>query len=142
MLCLAQSNSLFAQVPDRELADIFYAAALGLVRDPALKGHPKVTWYNIGRQQVLIPLSTLHVKPCAISKDLLLHIMKYKTAASLQHTVQLDARSALHHTSAVLPSFPASSNQLSQTALRLCCLAAVCSISLGMIKELCYLNFV
>ncbi len=32
---------------------MFYADALGLASDPAMHGHPRVTWYNIGRQQVL-----------------------------------------------------------------------------------------
>lgn len=35
------------------MADLFYADALGLASDPAMHGHPRVTWYNIGRQQVL-----------------------------------------------------------------------------------------
>lgn len=39
------------EVPDRALADMFYADALGLASDPAMHGHPRVTWYNIGRQQ-------------------------------------------------------------------------------------------
>ena len=46
------------QVPDREQADTFYNEGLRLARDPALKGHPRVTWYNIGRQQVTLLLST------------------------------------------------------------------------------------
>ena len=40
------------QVLDRKQADVFYADALGLTRDSAMQGHPRVTWYNIGRQQV------------------------------------------------------------------------------------------
>lgn len=48
---LVHLEHLNLEVPDRELADIFYAEGLGLTRDSAMQGHPRVTWYNIGRQQ-------------------------------------------------------------------------------------------
>ena len=47
------------QVPDKEQAAIFYGEGLGLSADPgstaAQRGGVGVTWFNIGRQQVLLP---------------------------------------------------------------------------------------
>jgi len=47
-------------VPDTEQAGIFYGEGLGLAADPgstaAQRGGVAVTWFNIGRQQVM-PIS-------------------------------------------------------------------------------------
>lgn len=44
------------QVPDTLLAERFYAQGLGLTADPgstgSQRGGVRVTWYNIGKQQV------------------------------------------------------------------------------------------
>eukprot|EP00884_Botryococcus_braunii_P020811 jgi/Botrbrau1/7413/Bobra.0112s0013.1 len=43
------------EVPDLEIARLFYAEGLGLTADPGTlasdRGRPQVVWYNIGRQQ-------------------------------------------------------------------------------------------
>ncbi len=45
-------------MPDKEQAEIFYGEGLGLSADPgstaAQRGGVAVTWFNIGRQQVLL----------------------------------------------------------------------------------------
>ncbi len=45
-------------MPDKEQAGIFYGEGLGLSADPgstaAQRGGVAVTWFNIGRQQVLL----------------------------------------------------------------------------------------
>ena len=50
--------TLTSQVPDKEQAGIFYGEGLGLSADPgstaAQRGGVAVTWFNIGRQQVLL----------------------------------------------------------------------------------------
>lgn len=44
------------QVPDLEVARLFYAEGLGLTPDPSMTGSQRggahVMWYNVGRQQV------------------------------------------------------------------------------------------
>ena len=51
-------TTLITQVPDKEQAGIFYGEGLGLSADPgstaAQRGGVAVTWFNIGRQQVLL----------------------------------------------------------------------------------------
>lgn len=55
-------------MPDKELAGIFYGEGLGLSADPgstaAQRGGVAVTWFNIGRQQVL--LHTARHKPILV----------------------------------------------------------------------------
>ncbi len=45
---------------------MFYADALGLASDPAMHGHPRVTWYNIGRQQVLHMCAVTAMHACVM----------------------------------------------------------------------------
>ena len=49
-------------MPNKEQAGIFYGEGLGLAADPgasaAQRGGIGVTWFNIGRQQVILPLLT------------------------------------------------------------------------------------
>jgi hypothetical protein len=53
---LSKTHCPSVQVPDLEVARLFYGEGLGLAADPsrtaAQRGGTHVTWWNIGRQQV------------------------------------------------------------------------------------------
>ena len=46
------------QVPDQRLAQLFYAAGLGLTRDPYLMVADTNMWINVGRSQFHLPTGT------------------------------------------------------------------------------------
>src|ERR1043166_4364877 len=49
------------QVPDQRLAQLFYAAGLGLTRDPYLMVSDSNMWINVGRSQFHLPTGKAQV---------------------------------------------------------------------------------